>query len=242
MGKIESEIIIAYKNLWAAFYKTSSGIAEKLDPFEFVPQYDYDKENGTLTTKKPGILKIIGWPYDEKKRKKFDIIIEIKQSIKVRNKAHSDIFTFSSVKVTYLEHVRDILKNHNVLKECNIFGVIRYDFVIDQIGHPIFHAHVGDSPIGEDISKRNYLNKICQIKNLRIPTAPMDLKAVLIGIVADHCPSKLKDLTTNDTWKNAENNLPSIPIDFLKNKIANKGSIDSLQWYIDVDSKSNLIS
>jgi hypothetical protein len=235
MGKIEGEIIIAYKNLWTAFHKTSTGIAEKLEPLEFVPQYDYNKENGTLTTKEPGILKIKGWPYDEKKRKKSDIIIEIKQSIKVKNKEHSNIFAFSSVKVTYLEHVRDSQQNRNAHQECNIFGVIRYDFGKNQSGHPIFHAHVGVSPIDEDISKRNYQNRISQIKNLRIPTPPMDLKAVLIGFVADHCPSKLKDLTTSKLWKIAENDLPGMPIDFLKDKIDDTRSIDSLQWYIDGD-------
>jgi len=241
MKKDSKKISTAYGNLWSAFCKTNGAIA-KFEPPQFSPKYEYFNEKKILKIKDNTRLQIIGWPMSKRTctrkaqssdaKKKYDIHIEIKHLIKVKNKEHSNIFTSSSITVTYLEHLRDIQENNNAQQECKIFGSIRYDFSEDQQGHPIFHAHIGDNPLDQDIAKRNYRNNISQIKNLRVPTPPMDLKAVLIGLVADHYSSNLKDLTTSSLWKNAEKGLPILSTNFLMDKIVDTERIDSLQWYI----------
>jgi hypothetical protein len=244
MKKDSKKISTAYRNLWTAFCRTNGAIAE-FKPFQFSPKYEYFSERKILKTEDNTRLQIIGWPMRlrgqsrkaqfSESSKKYDIHIEINQKIKMSNQK-KPLFISSGITVTYLEHIKS--SSINATQECKIYGSIRYDFSEDQQGHPIFHAHVGDNPIDQDISKRAYRNEILPIKNLRILTPPMDLKAVLIGLVADHCSSKLKDLTTTNLWKNAENDLPCIPIEFLKKKIDDTGRIDSLQWYIEGDSKS----
>lgn len=244
MKKDSKKISAAYSNLWTAFCKTNEANA-KFDPIHFSPKYEYISERKILKTKDNTRLQIIGWPMRlrglsskvqlRESKKKYDIHIEINQKIEIGSQK-KPLFISSGITVTYLEHIKSL--SNNAPQECKIYGSIRYDFSVDQQGHPIYHAHVGDNPIDQDISNRTYLNKILPIKNLRIPTPPMDLKAVLIGLVADNCSSKLKDLTTTNLWKNAENDLPCIPIDFLKKKIDDTGRIDSLQWYIEGDSKS----
>jgi hypothetical protein len=239
MKKDRKKISTAYRNLWTAFCRTNGAIAE-FEPFQFSPKYECFSEGKILKTKDNTRLQIIGWPMRLRGQsrkvplgensKKYDIHIEINQKIEIVTQK-KPLFISSGITVTYLEHIKSL--SNNAPQECKIYGSIRYDFSVDQQGHPIYHAHVGDNPIDQDISNRTYLNKILPIKNLRIPTPPMDLKAVLIGLVADHCSSKLKDLTTTNLWKNAENDLPCLPIEFLKKKIDDTGRIDSLQWYIE---------
>jgi hypothetical protein len=232
MGRIDSKIIMAYKSLWTAFYKTNSGVAIKLEPLDFQPKYAYNDREKTLRTERPALLKIKGWPYGESSNKRFDIFIEIMHTIKVKD-GKNPCFTSSNITVTYLEHIKG-LENLNNIQKCNVFGVIRYDFDENRDGHPVFHAHVGNKPIRGDIIHRTYRNKIKQIKNLRIPTPPIDLKAVLVGLVADHYLSKLKDLRNNNFWKKAEADLPIIPTDSLIDRIKESGKIESLHWYIRI--------
>jgi hypothetical protein len=230
--RIISKIDHAYRRLWSAFYKVCGGIATDLKPTVFKTKHKFDKRVSVLRLKDTECLQIKGWPYSSRKSgKKMDIFIELSnQEIKVE-KGKEPYFTRSDITVTYLKHVKDS-KDPNQPSKCNLIGVVRYDFIENQEAHPVFHTHIGPNPIDERIIQREYLNKIEEINKLRIPTPPMDLKAVLIGLVADTHFSTLRDLVTNDIWKNAEADFPIIPTPgWLIDEIKESQKLESKYWY-----------
>ncbi len=230
--RIISKIDNAYGGLWSAFYKACAGLATKLEPKVFNINYKFDERVSVLRLKDTECLSLKGWSYSPRKSgKKMDIFIELSnQEIKVE-KGKEPYFTRSDITVTYLKHVKDS-KDPNQPSKCNLIGVVRYDFIENQTAHPVFHTHIGPNPIDERIIQRTYENKIEEINILRIPTPPMDLKAVLIGLVADTHFSRLSDLVGNNIWKDAEADLPIIPTPgWLIDGIKKSQKLESKYWY-----------
>lgn len=74
----------------------------------------------------------------------------------------------------------------------HIYGA-HYDFSRDEIGHPVFHAQmksfaemfaVVNEHLGMDWAVSDDINKL--LKNVRMPTAQMDVFSLLLQMIADH--------------------------------------------------------
>lgn len=82
-------------------------------------------------------------------------------------------------------------RQHNKCLE-HVYGV-RYDFDINQFGHPAFHAQMDSLMCFSDHIRKRYFDDRCvsdkveaALKHVRIPTAEMDVFSVFVQIIADH--------------------------------------------------------
>ena len=236
ISKDKADIFHAYRNLWSSFQQATRRIAARFNPQELMIDYKYDVRTGLLGTSNVPILQIIRWPLHLRgpghaSKKQLDIYIELNHSIKgeqTENGNVEHILTESKVKVTYLLHV-DVPKYQNNMIDCDVIEVVHYDLAQKASDHPIFHAQFANDPINESLINRRYTNTLSRLEQLRIATPPMDLRAVLFGLVADHVPYALKDLSQNHLWKSVEQKLPSMPCDSIREQI--NGRMKNTHWY-----------
>lgn len=229
-------IIHAYRNLWSSFQKATRGIPARFIPQELRIEYEYNSRNGLLRTRNVPTLQIMNWPLHLRRpghvsKKQLDIYIEFNHSIKgeqTENGNVEHILTESRVKVTYLQHV-DVPIYQNNMIDCDIVEVVHYDLAQKDYGHPIFHAQFANDPVDGTQINRRYTNTFSRLEQLRIATPPMDLRAVLFGLVADHIPYQLADLYQHHLWKSVEQTLPSMPCKCIREKI--NGRMKNIHWY-----------
>ena len=227
-------IIHAYRNLWDVFQKIYNGVPRQFKPRTLNMKYHYNGGNGLLSTNNVEPLILMGWPKQSNNGyslERIDICIEVNHKICgniVEGEEVELILAASRVKVTYLQHVFYSLYE-NDFHDCHVIEVVHYDLAENTAGHPIFHAQFSNDPINGNSIKRKYVNQISRMKQLRIATPPMDLQAILFGLVADHVPNKLGDLSQSQLWENAEQNLPSMPCYSIRDQI--NGRMKNIYWY-----------
>jgi len=172
-------------------------------------------------------------------RRKIDILIDTKETFRIlkgkKNSPDQYKFIKSTVKVNYLE-----LKDDG--KEGELIESLHYDCDTEQsITHPIFHCQIDDSLIANYPSSELPLAEptlgegLKRFKNVRIPTANMDLLSVMLSIMADHYTEddfcKVLDNHYRTKWcKNLPFFIHQQFLDGIKHR--DNQSLRSHHWYV----------
>ena len=90
----------------------------------------------------------------------------------------------------------------------HVYGA-HYDFAPDEIGHPAFHVQVKNfQKFSQDVVDKYSLNLTDDadglgnvIKNVRVPTAQMDVFSLFLQIFADHLVSSSSEQTIRDNFR-----------------------------------------
>lgn len=134
------------------------------------------------------------------------------------------VLASSNVHVSYFEQRRP--GKYKILESWH------YDFSPDAAEHPVFHAQLTADhyPPTSAFCKYKSAHRVPGLKDLpRVPTAPLDLAAVLEIIAADHLDYHA--IVDADAWRQTADALPRLPMAHL---IASKFCTDKLRarhWY-----------
>lgn len=237
-NKDKNEIFHAYRTLWTSFITATKDLPYQVEPKSFMPVVEIDRkvDKIEIATKEGQPLRLLNWPRRVSSDERLDIFIEIKQRVSVYQTKRNQkryVVEASWVRTTYAEH-KDISRYSKDLIECYPIEVIRYDMELNKPGHPLFHAQVAHDPIQTVNNNRLFKSLPPRLKELHIPTPPMDLRAVLYGLVADHVNFKLKDLRNNRFWQGTEIALPIMPCDSIREKISAAKRMMNTCWYLEV--------
>lgn len=224
----------AYRKIWEAFRAVfnTNCIFEPFREWKKL-KFEIDSDGFAKLEKNDSpIFKIINWPADfnaeQSKSKRFlDIIIRIEIQIsKYENRTLSEYrIEGSSIDVVYTDGIygQDLGPSPDV--EPLVY--IHYDIHKNAAGHPIFHAQFSNDELPLD--DRKIKRFPVKLEELRIASAPMDLKAILFGLVNDHYLTKLGDLEILPDWRNTENNLPIMPCEHIRDQ--QNGRMKNIHWY-----------
>ena len=202
-----------YRNLWCSFQLLQYS-DYKLQPTQFLPNVDRIEEGlYSVYTDNFEPLRLWSFPWRFNQPKRLDISIELDQVIRHNPQAGEDPFLVeeSSITVNYYKP-DESLSRYGTDSRRELLNVIRYESHSKKKSHPLFHGHS---------------NKFDQ---LRIATPPMDLTAVLIGLVADHLSGKLGHLFENTEWNNTCNDMPVMPCKIIRDKIR-EDRLFNRHWY-----------
>ena len=223
-----SAIDQAYSMLWNQFKdacKQGSAYVRAKDTIGFLCQRD---ESVPVVTHVTSLLYLRDWPVKSTttRGKVVDILVKGAESYKL----DEEIITQSIVKVQYFSIEKDVATP--------LIGV-HYDFNgVAQPAHPIFHAQLAqleDFAAG-DLDSVGFRRKIGgrEIKLLstvKLPTPHMGLCSVLLGLTADHLPSKAFNLFLGGVRKNKSINW-NAPCAHLREGIKKSGGYPhSHYWY-----------
>jgi hypothetical protein len=134
-----------------------------------------------------GMIYLKDWPYKVvSKQKKIDILVRATEHFPTDGSSS----VYSNVHVNYLSITHQ--GNAKVVEN------IHYDFSAKpEVAHPFFHAQFANNVIDDESGRSNvgfdYLidssNRERRYKNMRVPTAHMNLPSVLVCLAADHMQS-----------------------------------------------------
>jgi hypothetical protein len=102
----------------------------------------------------------------------------------------------------------------------------------DQHDHPVYHAQIDTSCIPPDAVSRRYdgTQRSILSRYPRIPTAPMDLAAVVYLILRDHLPSRVRNGWPGEL-RGAAYALPHLPSDHFQEHLKPQHKVECLWWY-----------
>lgn len=182
-------------------------------------------------------------PWRGGSKKEIDIVITINQHIGVDmcNGERKLIVTASNIHVTYFESKGELTRVEEP-EEWLPLQVVHYHMDRNK-NHPLFHAQVSDDPHTFLNNEIEAYRKVKNFKNgfeLRIASPPVDLGAVLLGVIVCHLnEQQFEDLvTTRGLNKYIEkiDSLPKMPCSPIIDNIAKKGYMLSRFWYNGFES------
>jgi hypothetical protein len=131
-----------------------------------------------------GIIYLKDWPYKVVTRqKKIDILVKGTEHFD----SDGSSCVYSNVHVNYLTISRSGV--------ARVIENIHYDFEADSgVAHPVFHAQFANNEVSDEAGRLtvgfdygiNSMERFARYKNMRVPTAHMNIPSVLLCLAADH--------------------------------------------------------
>lgn len=246
-----------YSNFWEEVVKLTGGLAKPISRDDLLIKVTSDESHAEhLKVETKTAFWIEGLPGRRKigaSKQSYDVVIGFEQLLSVisENSVDSQFEAEKSVvRLMYLDCEREL----NRRQQENGQEIVRHVYVgvhfdlldqkrqtLDEYDHPVYHANFDMRCF--DLSKldRNSYRipeGLQRIDALRIPTAPMDISAVVFSVLRDHLPDKVDDGWSRK-MRSRVDALPRYPKGALANYTGNAVFPNCLCWYKTDGTRDN---
>lgn len=244
-------VLRRYTQFWQKLISFTDGRAQEFPDKEMVVSLNRDS-GGCICVETPqqtAALLIRGLPKKpDSIREDLDVFIQFRQLVQAESNDGDDcefIAINSNIRLMYLETQpigirQQRIRNGNQPNKDKVYCGLHFDLSgEDQYDHPLYHAQFDTSCIVPRAVDNRYDGTQHGIHSSypRIPTAPMDLGAIVYLILRDHLPKRVRNGWPKKLRK-AAYALPHLPSNHFQVHLRPQRKIDSLWWYYMGDPPS----